>query len=78
MNSQFSFFLQGVPPSKEMTHAKEILSQVGLWNVANRLSRDLSGGMKRRLSIAISFVGDSKIVFLVLSVKNSNKVFVSD
>lgn len=28
------------------------------------LSSSLSGGMKRRLSIAISLVGDPKIVFL--------------
>jgi ABC-type multidrug transport system ATPase subunit len=56
--------LKGVPPSDEMTHARVILTQVGLWNVKDRLSRELSGGMRRRLSIAISLVGDSKIVFM--------------
>ena len=35
-----------------------------LTNFKNFVSSALSGGMKRRLSIAISLVGDPKIVFL--------------
>jgi len=40
------------------------MSEVYLTKFANFKTRQLSGGMKRRLSVAISLVGDPKIVFL--------------
>lgn len=40
------------------------MKEIGLHKFANRLANDLSGGMKRRLSIAISLIGHSEIVFL--------------
>lgn len=42
----------------------EAIEEVNLTNFKGFLSNALSGGMKRRLSIAISLVGDPKIVFL--------------
>ena len=49
--------------------AKGILKEVGLWSERhpkpqNRLSSQLSGGMRRRLSIAIAMTGNPKVVFL--------------
>ena len=48
--------------------AKRILQEVGLWNdknpkPQNRMSGRLSGGMRRRLSIAIAMTGNPKVVF---------------
>jgi hypothetical protein len=42
------------------------LRSVNLWNngVADKQARAYSGGMKRRLSVAISFVGDPLVVYL--------------
>lgn len=40
------------------------MRDVFLSDFKNFRARELSGGMKRRLSIAISIVGDPKIVFL--------------
>jgi ABC-type glutathione transport system ATPase component len=42
------------------------LRAVNLWNngVADKQARQYSGGMKRRLSVAISFVGDPLVVYL--------------
>ena len=40
------------------------LKDVNLYKVANKLAGTFSGGMKRRLSVAISFVGDPKVVYL--------------
>jgi ABC-type glutathione transport system ATPase component len=42
------------------------LRAVNLWanGVADKQSRQYSGGMKRRLSVAISFVGDPLVVYL--------------
>ena len=38
-----------------------ILQLIGLVNDRNTLSKNLSGGMKRRLSIGISLVNDPKV-----------------
>ena len=43
---------------------KERLESVKLWEVATAQVRTFSGGMKRRLSVAISGIGDPKIVIM--------------
>ena len=43
-----------------------ILQLIGLTNDRNTLSKDLSGGMKRRLSIGISLINDPKVSCLSL------------
>jgi ABC-type multidrug transport system ATPase subunit len=40
------------------------MKEVYLNNFANYATKQLSGGMRRRLSVAISLVGDPKIIFL--------------
>ena len=40
------------------------LEGVRLWPARNKLSKKYSGGMKRRLSVAISLIGDPRVVFL--------------
>ena len=40
------------------------LRAVNLHNVANKRTGQFSGGMKRRLSVAISFMGNPAIVYL--------------
>lgn len=42
----------------------EAMQEVYLTGKAQHKTRQLSGGMKRRLSVAISLVGEPKIVFL--------------
>ena len=50
---------------KDMEESIEnILKLVGLSNDRHTLSKDLSGGMKRRLSIGISLINDPKVVIL--------------
>jgi len=41
-----------------------ILQLIGLVNDRQTLSKNLSGGMKRRLSIGISLIGDPKVLIL--------------
>ncbi len=43
---------------------KKIIAEVGLTEKVNVRSHALSGGMKRKLSVAIALIGDSKVVFL--------------
>jgi ATP-binding cassette subfamily A (ABC1) protein 3 len=44
--------------------ADEMIRDVDLWEKKDDLSKDLSGGQKRRLSIAIAFIGGSKLIYL--------------
>ena len=56
--------LKGVPPESVDTFVLTALEKVGLALAADRLASNLSGGMKRRLSIAMALVGDP--LFLVM------------
>ncbi len=40
------------------------LKEVGLWSVRDKQSSTFSGGMKRRLSVAIAFIGNPRVVLL--------------
>jgi len=44
--------------------AEEILKRVNLSEEANSLVGTFSGGMKRRLSVAISGIGNPKVIIL--------------
>ncbi|PVU98819.1 hypothetical protein BB559_001273 [Furculomyces boomerangus] len=56
--------LKGIPPSEEKAVVDDVIERVALSSIKNRLSKLLSGGEKRRLSIAIAFVGNPSVVFL--------------
>ena len=56
--------LKGVSSKDENAAAEESMRQVSLTPFSGRLSKGLSGGEKRRLSIAIALVGDPLVVFL--------------
>ena len=45
-------------------HAAELLERVKLGYAAHMRSGSYSGGMRRRLSVAIALLGDPKIVYL--------------
>ncbi|KAJ3230856.1 hypothetical protein HDU81_004174 [Chytriomyces hyalinus] len=56
--------LKGVGRGSEAAAVKKSLEQVSLIALKHRQSKTLSGGEKRRLSIAIALVGDPAVVFL--------------
>ncbi|KAJ3338428.1 hypothetical protein HDU93_009524 [Gonapodya sp. JEL0774] len=56
--------LKGVPAQEESAAVLESMKTVALDHFAGRLSKGLSGGEKRRLSIAIALVGNPACVFL--------------
>lgn len=56
--------LKGISAADEASAVTESLNRVSLFDLRRRLSNALSGGEKRRLSIAIALVGNPSVVFL--------------
>jgi ABC-2 type transport system ATP-binding protein len=56
--------LQSVPKAQRDTRAEELLHRVGLVDAADRKVQGYSGGMKRRLDLALALVHTPRILFL--------------
>ncbi|XP_041357912.1 phospholipid-transporting ATPase ABCA1-like isoform X2 [Gigantopelta aegis] len=56
--------LKGKSEQEVNVELYKMIQDVGLTNKINEQSRNLSGGMKRKLSVAIAFVGGSQTVIL--------------
>src|SRR5215218_2137691 len=56
--------LQGVPKPERRRRGDELLERVGLMDAADRKVRGYSGGMKRRLDLALALVHGPRILFL--------------
>jgi ABC-2 type transport system ATP-binding protein len=56
--------LYHLPRPRARSRAVELLEQFGLSDAANRQAKTYSGGMKRRLDLAASLVGDPHVLFL--------------
>lgn len=56
--------IKGIPDEDIEQVTEDLLKDVGLSDVLNARTYSFSGGMKRRLSVAISAIGDPKIIFM--------------
>lgn len=56
--------LQGVSGPSLDKKIRDLLYDVGLSEKVDKQTKTLSGGQKRKLSVAMSLVGDAKVVFL--------------
>eukprot|EP01065_Artemidia_motanka_P019215 TRINITY_DN2277_c0_g2_i1.p1 TRINITY_DN2277_c0_g2~~TRINITY_DN2277_c0_g2_i1.p1 ORF type:complete len:2055 (+),score=589.91 TRINITY_DN2277_c0_g2_i1:857-6166(+) len=61
---EFFAKLKGVPSDRVLDLANQMLELVNLTQKKNAWSSVLSGGQKRKLSVAISLIGGARIVFL--------------
>ncbi|KAL0868036.1 hypothetical protein ABMA27_008685 [Loxostege sticticalis] len=61
---QFFSAVKGIPRKRRPGEINKALSEVGLLDQAGVFAKHLSGGQKRKLSIAIAFIGDPKIIIL--------------
>jgi ABC-2 type transport system ATP-binding protein len=57
--------MRHMEPKAMQESIETILHIIGLVNDRQTFSKDLSGGMKRRLSIGISLLGDPKVFHFV-------------
>ena len=63
--------LRGRTTKKVLAEAEEMVKALGLSEKRNAISSSLSGGMKRKLSVATAFVGMS-LIYLLLSFTQYN------
>jgi len=56
--------IKNIPPAEVQAQIEEHITLVGLTEKRNVHSMALSGGMKRKLSVAIALLGKSRTVFL--------------
>jgi ABC-2 type transport system ATP-binding protein len=56
--------LQGIPRAERRQRAEELLARVGLTEAAGRRVGGYSGGMKRRLDLALALVHHPRVLFL--------------
>ncbi len=56
--------LQGLPKADRLARTAELLDRVGLSNAADRRVGGYSGGMKRRLDLALALIHRPRILFL--------------
>src|SRR3954467_7690083 len=56
--------LQGLPKAQRRARGDELIERVGLGDAADRKVRGYSGGMKRRLDLALALVHRPRVLFL--------------
>ncbi|XP_067342054.1 retinal-specific phospholipid-transporting ATPase ABCA4a [Channa argus] len=60
----FYSLLKGRPKAEAMEEVENMLQDLGLPHKRDELTQNLSGGMQRKLSVALAFVGGAKVVIL--------------
>lgn len=63
-NANFVAGLYGLAWRRKRRRVEEVLRFLELWEARNRLARDISGGMQRRLSLACALFHDPDLLFV--------------
>ncbi|MEA2289113.1 MAG: type transport system ATP-binding protein [Solirubrobacteraceae bacterium] len=61
---RFQAALHGLPKARRHARGDELLERVGLLDVADRKVGGYSGGMKRRLDLALALIHEPRVLFL--------------
>lgn len=60
----FCFILKGLTSEKVNDEVERMLAELHLTDKADTISKTLSGGQKRKLSVGIAVIGNPKIIIL--------------
>lgn len=63
-NIIFTAEMYGYSKNMAKEKSERLMNELGLFDVRSKKAKNLSGGYKRRLSIALAMVNDPKIIFL--------------
>ena len=63
-NVAFGLKMKGVPRSKRITQARDMLSSVGLKDLGDRFPSELSGGQRQRVAIARAMVTNPPVLLM--------------
>ncbi|BBG25438.1 ABC transporter ATP-binding protein [Sulfuracidifex tepidarius] len=55
---------RGLSISEAISRSRSVLKDVGLWEVKDKPTDSLSGGMKRKVFVAMALASDAEVVFL--------------
>ena len=61
---QFYARIRNLTAGEVKDAVEQALKQVNLWSARKKLTKQYSGGMKRRLSVAISLIGNPPVIFM--------------
>lgn len=56
--------LKGIPPSALQAEVRRAIDELSLGDFVNKLAGTLSGGNKRKLSVAMAIIGHPPLLFL--------------
>jgi len=60
----YKCLIDGMPRPEAKARAKEVLELLGLWEHKDKLSSDLSGGLRQRIIIGMALTGSPELIFL--------------
>ncbi len=63
-NARFAAGLYGLGWRRKRRRVREVLTFLDLWDARNRLSRDLSGGMQRRLALGCALLHEPSLLIV--------------
>jgi ABC-2 type transport system ATP-binding protein len=55
---------RGLPPKEIDESCEKALKELGLWPVRNKCASDLSGGMRRKIFVAMAIASKAEVIFL--------------